>query len=122
MKGLEILDKALIMMLVRYLSETSFFIDDDGTEHVIFTKKRVAVIPPNVNVYVNSNDHNPPHFHVRTNNGINAKFSIKDGSYMKGKINNADKKRVKAYYDLHRDELVETWNEFAKDKNGLEIL
>lgn len=47
-----------------------------------------------------SSEHNPPHFHViKKDNSVNAKFFIKDGKFMSGKIGTKDIKRIEAWFD-----------------------
>lgn len=60
-----------------------------------------------------SNDHNPPHFHIKSRDGsINAKFTIDECEYISGEIKNKDIKRVKLFFkNIHEDsKLKEEWN------------
>ena len=46
-----------------------------------------------------SNDHNPPHFHVKTKDGkIDARFTIEDCTPLKGNvISSTDEKRIRKF-------------------------
>jgi hypothetical protein len=48
-------------------------------------------------ISVSSNDHNPPHFHVRTDDGINLKFRIDNGAFLKDVKPNLGKDSDKKY-------------------------
>ena len=62
------------------------------------TKERVATID-DLQVIIYSNDHNPPHFHVRTKNlKIDAKFKIEDCELISGEIGAKELKKIKAFY------------------------
>ena len=66
--------------------------------HNIETKERVATIRK-MKILIYSNDHNPPHFHVISNdNTINAKFTIDTCELLSGKIDYKDIKRIKAFH------------------------
>jgi len=70
------------------------------------TKERVATIE-DLQVIVYSNDHNPPHFHVKTKNlNINAKFKIEDCELISGEIGSKDLKKIKAFYLSPKGKMV----------------
>ena len=55
----------------------------------------------NMRIIIYSNDHEPPHFHViAKDNSINAKFKIKDCTFLGGEIGSKDLKRIQVF---HRD-------------------
>lgn len=62
-------------------------------------KERFASID-GLQLIIYSNDHNPPHFHVKTKDGkIDARFTFEDCSLMKGSVIGAsDEKRIKAFF------------------------
>ena len=61
-------------------------------------KERIGTIR-NMQIIIYSNDHNPPHFHVKSkDHSVNAKFLISDCSLMEGEINSNDLKRIQAFY------------------------
>jgi hypothetical protein len=70
------------------------------------TKERVATIN-DLQVIIYSNDHNPPHFHVKTKNlRIDAKFKIEDCKLINGEINRKNLKKIKAFYLSPKGKLI----------------
>ncbi|MCL2212574.1 MAG: DUF4160 domain-containing protein [Oscillospiraceae bacterium] len=63
------------------------------------------------------NEHNPPHFHA-TYNGVEALFDLNEGAFIKGTLPSRQARLVLAWYELHKDELMQIWNskEFKKIK------
>ncbi len=63
------------------------------------------------------NEHNPPHFHVDYN-GIEAQFDLLEGAFIKGFLPTKQSRLVLAWYELHKEELLEMWEskEFKKIK------
>ena len=62
-------------------------------------------------VYVNTNDHPPPHFHVQSN-GESAAFSIETGKRIQGSrgLKRRDKIIKEVWFD-GRHEIAEAWND-----------
>ena len=63
------------------------------------------------------NEHKPPHFHA-TYNGVEAQFDLNEGAFTKGALPSKQARLVLAWYELHKEELIDIWNkkEFAKIK------
>ena len=63
------------------------------------------------------NEHNPPHFHALYN-GIEAQFDLTEGAIIKGMLPSRQARLVLAWYELHKDELLQMWDskEFRKIK------
>ncbi|MDR1663311.1 MAG: DUF4160 domain-containing protein [Clostridiales bacterium] len=55
------------------------------------------------------NEHNPPHFHAEYN-GTEALFDLNEGAFTKGSLPSKQARLVLAWYELHKDELLEIWN------------
>ena len=75
-------------------------------------KERIDTIK-NLKVIIYSNDHNPPHFHVLSNDyNVNAKFLIKNGEFLSGEISIKDLKRIKAFYLSTKTKIImeKIWN------------
>ena len=75
-------------------------------------KERVETIGK-MQIIIYSNDHEPPHFHVKSkDNEINAKFTIKDCVYISGRIDTKDIKRIQAFHrDIKTQKVLEgIWN------------
>jgi len=64
------------------------------------------------------NDHDPPHFHVKTNCGsIDATFKLEDCSLINGQIGSKDIKRVEYFYGQNKTQLWDFWNEKVIKQN-----
>lgn len=88
---------------------------------IYFIKELVARVR-NMKIEIYSNDHNPPHFHVKSNDkSIDAVFRLDNGEYLRGIIGNKDQKRIEAFFkDVHVKELMrKIWN---KSKGGRQKL
>ncbi len=95
----DILEKILTDLLQTYMNYEDWFIDELLVEPNRVIKERVMKID-DLEVLIYTNDHNPPHFHVKTKNkNIDAKFLIETGEYMSGDIDSKNLKRIKAYYN-----------------------
>ena len=66
-----------------------------------------------IRITMYSDDHNPPHFHAEAG-GREALFNINDGVFMKGSLASREARLVLAWYELHKDELHENWNNLSK--------
>ena len=79
---------------------------------VYFIKELVGKIR-NMKIEIYPNDHNPPHFHVKSNDlSIDATFRLDDCTLLKGQIDSNDLKRIKAFFnDNNTQQLMkEMWN------------
>lgn len=66
--------------------------------------------------FTDEDKHHRPHIHVKYS-GDKAVFSIEDGKVLSGKIGIKARNLMKAWIEIHRDELMANW-ELAV--NGLE--
>lgn len=106
------MEKILKDLLSYYLG-----LDDDSLERVLKepnsgTKERVITID-DLQVHIYSNDHNPPHFHVKTKDlRIDAKFKIENCELISGEIGAKDLKKITAFYLGEKGKLVlnAIWN------------
>ena len=62
-----------------------------------------------------SSDHNPPHFHAEYS-GHEALFDISNGVFVKGSIPTKEARLVLAWYELHKEELLENWDNLSSGK------
>lgn len=62
-----------------------------------------------IEIRVYSDEHPPPHFHVRSPD-IDAIFTIDDCTYIRGNIDGREQRLVKWWYDRARTQLIATWN------------
>ncbi len=98
--------------LLRILNNTQVL--PDGSVYEI---KQLMGRINGVKIEMYSNDHNPPHFHVKTNCGrINATFKLDDCSLLTGDISRDDLKRVKYFFDTNKEKLQSFWNEKTSKK------
>lgn len=93
-----VINKIFEKLLISYFELDEIEIDLKIKDNNIVPKERVGTIN-DLQVLIYSNDHNPPHFHVKSKNfRIDAKFLIENGELISGKISRKDLKRVKAFY------------------------
>lgn len=59
-------------------------------------------------IYMYAKDHLPPHFHAEYN-GEEAMFSIETGNIIVGDLPRKPIRLVKAWVELHREELMENY-------------
>lgn len=82
----DIMEKILTDFLAYYLGLDDISLERHLREENLATKERVQTIN-NLEVIIHSNDHNPPHFHIKSKDlQINAKFSIEKCELLKGEI------------------------------------
>jgi hypothetical protein len=67
-----------------------------------------------------ASDHNPPHFHA-TFSGREALFSITDGVFVKGSLPTKESRLVLAWYELHKEELIQNWDDLSTGKPHTKI-
>ena len=63
-------------------------------------------------------DHNPPHFHAKYGEH-RAEFEIRNGDLLKGRLPSKAMALVVEWSTLHRDELLDRWNQ-ARQHQPLE--
>lgn len=99
---MDILEKILTPIL------NSYFVQN----YEVLEKERIATLE-NMQIIIFSNDHNPPHFHVKSKDlSVNAKFKIEDGEYISGKISNKELKIVQNFYRDMKVQIImkKIWN------------
>lgn len=104
----------IIHLLEKYINKTVY----DEEFGVYFIKELVGRIR-NMKIEIYSNDHNPPHFHVKSSDkSINATFRLDDCTILQGEINSKDIKRIEAFYNdpETKDFMKNMWNK-SKDEN-----
>ena len=62
-----------------------------------------------------SSDHNPPHFHAEYG-GQEALFDIVNGVFLKGSLPSKEARLVLAWYEIHKDELLQNWANLSSGK------
>ena len=81
------IEKELFELLVRNFLPSPTMAFDKGIDRI-----------GNMKVFLYANDHNPPHFHIRYKNGINACFSLNNANYLKGNISQEQIKVVQNWF------------------------
>ena len=61
-------------------------------------------------IEIYSNEHNPPHFHVKSNE-FNASFNLLTCELISGTIDSKNIKKIEFYYSRHKDQLIKIWND-----------
>ena len=61
-----------------------------------------------IRITMYANDHTPPHFHAECSDK-KALFDIVDGVFFKGNLPKKEARLVAAWYELHKEELLENW-------------
>ena len=105
------MDRYFILRLSLLNSLHSTYVNEIGEVHEI--RKLVDKIN-NLKIVIYPNDHNPPHFHVLTDN-IDASFNIKTGELIKGTINPKDLKRIKYFCTNQKELLLEIWKDLKTE-------
>ena len=82
--------------------------EENGEQILLHIKARVATYR-GLKIYINSNEHPPPHFHVHSEN-VNASFTIKDCAWMAGEISNSDFRKLRYWHSEAKHELIKVWN------------
>ncbi len=107
-----IMEKILTDLLTYYLSLDDISIEKHLKEVNTANKERVKTLD-DLQVIIYSNDHEPPHFHVKTKDlNIDAKFKIEDCELLSGSISAKDLKKIKAFHLSPKGKIVLTsiWN------------
>ncbi len=113
MKVAEILNK----YLERYINQTTV-----NEEFGVYFIKELVGRTRNMKIEIYGNDHNPPHFHVNSNDkSINATFRLDDCELLKGEIGSQDKKRIEAFFADQKTQLLmkEMWNKSKSDNSKI---
>lgn len=108
----DIMEKILKDLLTYYLGLDDISLEKHLKEANLATKERVATIN-DLQIIIYSNDHNPPHFHVKSKDlKINAKFAIEKFKLLSGEISSKNLKKIKAFYLSPKGKIVLStiWN------------
>ncbi len=100
------------------INEIAFFLRN-GTIPVMTPENKLAIVYPKklivnldkIKIYININEHPPPHFHI-TSPDIDASFTIDNCKQLNGKISNQNLKKIQYwfYYCRGRQKLIDEWN------------
>ena len=82
--------------------------EENGESFLIEIRQLVARVN-GLKIEVYSNEHPPPHFHVKAPN-VNASFDIESCSLLDGDVGNRDKKKIQFWHKHAKPLLIEVWN------------
>ncbi len=108
----DIMEKILKVLLTYYLGLDDTSLEKHLKEANFATKERIATIN-DLQVIIFSNDHNPPHFHIKSKDlKINARFAIESFRLLSGEISSKNLKKIETFYLSPKGKLVLTaiWN------------
>lgn len=92
---------------LEHLISGGFAVWDDGS---LYSIKQLVGSVKGLRIEIFAREHPPPHFHV-SGGGIDAMFSLVDGSHLEGEVSGRDRRLVEWWYRRSRLLLVETWNQ-----------
>ncbi|KPV93227.1 hypothetical protein AN395_00353 [Pseudoalteromonas sp. P1-30] len=95
-------------MLEQLLTGPFSIWEEDGELQVLEIKQLVEKVG-GLKIEIYSNEHPPPHFHVKSAN-INASFAIEDCLKLNGKVDTSDYKKIKYWHKRAKPKLIEAWN------------
>ena len=101
------LERSAVLLAGLFSEDVEFA--EDGTLR-LFGRKQLVDRVNGLTITVFSREHPPPHFHV-VGQGINASFSILDGTHLIGELSRKQRKAIEFWYPRSRALLVRTWNE-----------
>jgi len=84
-------------------------VDRDGELVLLETRQRVAVIDNRMRIEIYSDEHAPPHFHVKSD-GINASFAIDDCSLLRGNVTQGEMRTIRYWHQHAKPMLIDRWN------------
>jgi hypothetical protein len=108
----DIMEKILKDVLAYYLGLDDVSLEKHLKEASLATKERVKLLD-DLEVVIYSNDHNPPHFHVKSKDlKIDAKFSIEKCELLSGEVSSKNQKKIIAFHQSPKGQLVmeKIWN------------
>ncbi len=73
-----------------------------------------------IKIYVNFEDHSPPHFHA-IYAGQECSILINEIELMNGEMPNKQLKMILGWTALHQEELIENWNLASKGESTFSI-
>jgi Domain of unknown function (DUF4160) len=69
-----------------------------------------VIIIDGIRIEIFTNDHLPPHFHVRFGT-MRAKFDILTGNMIKGRMDKRTVRKVKLWTEFNRELLMQVWTD-----------
>lgn len=82
--------------------------EENGEMFLIEIKQLVAKVN-GLKIEIYSNEHPPPHFHVKSPN-VNASFDIENCELLEGEVDGKDRKKIQFWHKHAKPLLIEAWN------------
>ncbi|WP_083918085.1 DUF4160 domain-containing protein [Thioalkalivibrio sp. ALgr1] len=82
--------------------------EEDGALFLIEIRQLVTRVN-GLKIEVYSNEHPPPHFHVKSPN-VDASFDIESCAFLEGKVDSRDRKKIEFWHGKAKPLLIEAWN------------
>ena len=98
----------LSIWLEALLHEACSIWEEDGKLILLYNKHLVERVN-GLKFEVYSNEHPPPHFHVKSPN-VDASFAIDDCRKIDGKISKRDHLKVRYWHQFSKPKIIEAWN------------
>jgi len=92
-----------------FLASDCEVIGDDARGYIVLEKRHLVERKENIKIEIYSNEHSPPHFHVKGRE-MNASFSIKNCELIDGSVSSKDYKKIYHWFIYAKPKLVEIWN------------
>lgn len=91
---------------LEHLLNGGYAIWEDGE---LYSIRQLVAKVNGLKIEIYSNEHPPPHFHIKGGN-INAAFSIIDCEQLEGKVSRREKELIKWWHKQGKDRLIDIWN------------
>ncbi len=95
---------------------------DVSVDGLLIEQRKLIDKIENLKFEIYPNDHNPPHFHVISNE-FNCSFRIEDGTQLEGpKLNGKLIKKISYFWKNNKENIINCWNELIptiSQKNSL---
>ena len=98
----------LALLLESLLHDPCLISETNGKYSLIETFAVVDIVR-GMKIEIYPNEHQPPHFHVKTQS-IQAAFRIDDCTIIKGDISSGNYKKIVYWHNQSKDVLIDFWN------------
>jgi hypothetical protein len=65
-------------------------------------------------IVIHPNEHPPPHFHVKSDR-FEASITVQECKVLNGSIKSQDLKKIEYWHKMHKEQLIEVWNDLRPD-------
>lgn len=82
---------------------------EENGELILLQNKHLVERLDGLRIEVFSNEHPPPHFHVKSPK-VNASFTIQDCEKIEGSVDKKDYLKIKYWHQFSKPKLIDAWN------------